>query len=407
MPTPDEWRNLLLKRLDERKGRITRYIDYNEGRHDSRYITQEFREAFGRLFSGYAENFCPLISEAVNERLGVNGFRLGKDLKADEDANRIWQDNGLDAEAQLCHVEALVKSESAVIVSPFRSEWPKPDAPLITVEDPLQVIVALDPSDRRKRTAALKSWVDDEGFLNATLYLPNFVFKWRSKQKRSEFELKDTAQYLKVQWERRQGEVDEEWPLRNPLQLVPVVPFVNRPSLNRRGRSEIEEVMPIQDAVNQAVRNMLLIAETAGFPQRYGINILPEVDTVEPHGAHRGSRDRRRGRAGTGARATGRRCTAARRAADPVRPVPQCRPRSAGQDGRAAHPAHRHHHPHPSSLPLRVIGHLPIRRVAESHRNRAGSKGQGEAAPLRGLVGRGHAPGLHRPRGCERQGHRL
>jgi hypothetical protein len=280
MPTPEEWRNLLLSRLDERKVRINRYVDYYEGRHNLSYTTAEFREAFGSLFRNYAENFCSLIPDAVDERLAVNGFRLGDDTKADDDANRIWQDNGLDAESQLCHVEALVKSEAAVIVSPFRSEWPKSETPLITVEDPLRVIVALDPADKRKRLAALKSWQDDEGFLHTTLYLPDRVYKWRSKQKRDDFSLSNWADYVKVVWEQRRGVTDEAWPLRNPLGMVPVVPFVNRARLNRTGRSEIEEVMPIQDAVNQLVRNMLLAAELAAFPQRYGINLEPEVDAA-------------------------------------------------------------------------------------------------------------------------------
>jgi hypothetical protein len=277
MPTPIEWRNKLLKRLDDRAPRIRRYVNYHEGLHDTRYITQEFREAFGSLFSGYAENFCPLVVDAVEERLAVVGFRYGKDLDADEDANRIWQDNSLDSESQLCHSEALVKSSSAVIISPYRSEWPKADTPLITVEDPEQVFVALDPSDRRRRLAAIKRWVDEDGFTRVTLYMPEAIYKWRADKPMSEWQ-RGITDYNKVEFSARREVGDESWPLPNPLGVVPVVPFVNRPRLDRTGRSEFEEVMPIQDAVNQVIRNMLIIAEMAGFPQRYGINLEPEVD---------------------------------------------------------------------------------------------------------------------------------
>lgn len=278
MPTPDEWRQTLLKRLDERGRRIARYVDYYEGRHNLAYTTSEFREAFGRLFSGYAENFCSLVPDAVEERLKVNGFRLGEDLTADADALSIWQDNGLDAGSQLCHAEALVKSESAVIISPYRSEWPTERSPLITIEDARQVIVALDPANRRVRLAALKKWLDDEGHLNVTLYLPSAVYKWRSEQKDSDFSSLSWMEYADIRWQARRGPQDGAWPLSNPLGVVPVVPFVNRPRLNGSGLSEIEEVMPIQDAVNQTVRNGLLIAEIAAFPQRYGINLEPEID---------------------------------------------------------------------------------------------------------------------------------
>lgn len=287
MPTPIEWRDKLLKRLDDRASRISRYVAYYEGRHNLRYTTHEFREAFGSLFSNYSENFCALIPDAVEERLAVVGFRYGKDLGADEDANRIWQDNALDAESQLCHTESLVKSEASVIVSPYRSEWPKSDTPLITVEDPTQVYVALDPADSRRRLAAIKRWTDEDGHMRATLYLSDAIYKWRSEQKADEFGL---LNYADVRWQNRQ-ERDESWPLPNPLGVVPVVPFINRPRLDRIGRSEIEEVMPIQDAVNQIVRNMLLASELAAFPQRYGINLEPETDeaTGQPVERHKAS----------------------------------------------------------------------------------------------------------------------
>lgn len=278
MPTAEEWRNTLLKRLDDRARRIKRYVSYYEGRHNLAYTTSEFREAFGSLFSGYAENFCALVPDAVEERLAVNGFRLGRDLQADDDALRIWQENGLDADSQLCHSEALIKSEASVIISPYRSEWPSERSPLITIEDARQVIVARDPTNRRRRLAALKRWDDDEGYVNVTLYLPTEVYKWRSAQKGTDFSLPTWQDYVNVRWQARQGPNDQGWPLRNPLGIVPVVPFVNRPRLDGTGLSEIEDVMPIQDAVNQTVRNGLLIAEIAAFPQRYGINLEPEID---------------------------------------------------------------------------------------------------------------------------------
>jgi hypothetical protein len=278
MPTPDEWRNTLLKRLDARGRRISKYVNYYEGHHNLAYTTSEFREAFGSLFSGYSENFCSLVPDAVQERLKVNGFRLGEDLTADKDALTIWQDNGLDAAAQLCHAEALVKSESAVIVSPYRSEWPTDRSPLITIEDSRQVIVALHPANRRIRLAALKKWMDDDGHLNVTLFLPTEVYKWRSEQKDQNYSSLNWSEYTSMAWIRRQDSTDATWPLSNPLRVVPVVPFVNRPRLDGSGLSEIEEIMPIQDAVNQSVRNGLLISEVAAFPQRFGINLEPEVD---------------------------------------------------------------------------------------------------------------------------------
>ena len=80
--------------------------------------------------------------DSIEERLNVEGFRLGGSLTADADAWSIWQDNCLDAESQLAHSEALVLGRSYLMVwgdddgdtrasrssRPARSSWPTREA---------------------------------------------------------------------------------------------------------------------------------------------------------------------------------------------------------------------------------------------------------------------------------------
>jgi hypothetical protein len=88
------------------------------------------------------------------------------------------------------------------------------------------VIVATAPGNRRIRLAALKKWRDDDGFTYANVYLPERVWKYRSK--RSDIELHDN----RGQWE-GVGSVP------NKLGEVPIVPMPNNPSMLRGGKSDL------------------------------------------------------------------------------------------------------------------------------------------------------------------------
>lgn len=273
--TSDDWLRKLGKALDDRLTRLSILTDYYEGRHRLAYSSQRFRSAFGNLFSTFSDNFCELVVDSAEERLNVEGFRFSEP-SGDAAAWEIWQRNAMDAESQLAHASALVNEQAYVLIWADREGMAT-----MTVEAATQMIVAHSASNRRSLLAGLKRWVDDSGYLFATLYLPDRIEKYRSKGK-----VDPTSLYLNletVEWEAR--EVDNEaWPLPNPLGVVPIVPLVNNPRLDGTGRSEIEAVVPIQDAVNKLVADMLIASEFGSFRQRWatGIEIPADPETNEP-----------------------------------------------------------------------------------------------------------------------------
>jgi hypothetical protein len=279
------WVERLGKELDARAVPMKRLDDYYRGRHPLLYAGGKFRAAFGDLFSGFSDNFCALVADAVDERLDVEGFRMGasRELEADSDAWRIWQTNDLDAWSQIGHIEALVKGMAYVLV------WADEDddeTPEITVQDALEVTVAIDPASH-DRLAGFKRWTADDGTVMGTLYLPDRIEKYQVLTKNSA-----TAPILiggplfvagRYDWIRREVP-GEPWPLTNPLGEVPIVPLVNRPRLRGDGESEIAQVIPDQNAVNKLVLDMLVASEFAGFRQRWvtGLEIPYDPDTGQP-----------------------------------------------------------------------------------------------------------------------------
>ena len=254
------WLTPLEKRLSARLPRIERYEAYYDGHHRLAFATSKFRETFGSLFRAFADNWCDLVVDASVERLRVEGFRFGEDEQGDADAWELWQRNGLDADSKLAHVEAVKCEESYLIVGPGEEH------PLITVEHPSQVIVMNRPDAPRVRAAALKKWIDDDEHAMATVYLPRELHKYRSN--------KPVNDEKRIVWNHRES-------VPNPLGVVPVVPLRNNPTLLGGGQSDIAKVIPLQDAVNKLVTDMIVASEFQAFRQRWatGIEIPTDPDT--------------------------------------------------------------------------------------------------------------------------------
>ena len=286
--TPPWWLLRLLRRLEARAPRLRVWEDYYEGKQPLAFASDKFREAFGSRFPAFTSNFCSLVVDGTAERLEVQGFRFN-DPAGDEDVWAMWQDNDLDAGSQLAHTEALIKGMAYALVEPQDSGMP-----IITIEDALEAIVEADPKDRRNRRAGLKRWVDDYGQLVVVVYLPDGVYKYRTQARWGD-------QYTGWDWgvptlepgEWTEGELrlwssagfepyqppgDDEWPLPNPLGVVPLVELPNRPRLREGGQSEVQPIRSNQDAVNKYRCDALVASEFAAFPQRYLLNYEPEVD---------------------------------------------------------------------------------------------------------------------------------
>ena len=271
--SPDWWLRKLYADIQGRRLKLNKLSRYYDGEHDLAFASEKFLEAFGGLFDAFADNWCALVVDAVEQRLNIEGFRVGgQGQSADDAAWRIWQANQLDAQSQLAHTEALLSGASYVTVWYGKEER----TPEITVEHPAMAIVDLDPRRPRHRRAALRIYVDDHGFERAELFLPDGVYAFRSRSARSDHYTPAQS----VLWEPdttaelAEAGADRNGFIPNPLGVVPMVELTNRPRLrqSRRlgilARSEIAQVIPLQDAVNKMMADMLVSSEAAAYPQR-------------------------------------------------------------------------------------------------------------------------------------------
>jgi hypothetical protein len=279
---------------------------YYEGVHRLAFATTRFRQTFGNLFHEFADNWMQLIVDASVERLNIQGFRFDQDdTDGDADAWEIFRDNGLDAQSDIAHTEAVKLGNSYLIIDPHdRTDL---DNPTITVEHPSQVVCAYKAGNRLRRLSAIKEWADHSGYVYANIYLEDGTYRFQTNEKIDQRDATGTingysawsstlslygnmfpqdylgppARFLgeKATWIPRQD--GEDFFVAHDLGVVPVLPLQNNPSLKVGGRSDIAPIIPIQDAINKEVMDMLIASEFASFGQRWatGLEIPKDPET--------------------------------------------------------------------------------------------------------------------------------
>lgn len=296
------WLRRLSARLDRRLGYATyrtatnelrwlpsilRWEQYYRGDLNLMLSSAKWRQEFIDRFPGYSANFMAKVVDTQRQRLAVQGIRYGNEPDADREAWDWWQRSHLDAESAKLYRETLVKGNAYQLV------WPGDDGePVVSIESADEVVVESVPGRSWDRVAALKRWIDgDDGYAYAELYLPDGVYKFRSRQRDREFSMRSWLRV--VSWERYQP-ADEAWPVRNRLGLVPIVPFPNRPDLRGEGESEIKAVASIQDAINKYRADAIIASEFASFRQRWaiGLDIPTDPTTGEPVETFKAAMDR-------------------------------------------------------------------------------------------------------------------
>lgn len=250
----------MLDKLTAQRAGIKKYSDYFDGSQPLAFATSNYRAEFEGMVKAISDNWMPIIVEAVNERMHIDGFRFGEDPGADADAWSIWQENSLDCDSELLHLDAFKFGVSAAMV------WLDDDTgrPIITVEHPSEVCVVHAPGTARKRVAAVKNWFDDwEGVHFANLYLPDETHKFSSL---------DGSDWLPYEV------------VPNPVGIVPVVAFRNRLDTFGRFRSELDGFLSTQDQINKLVADMMVASEFAAFRQRWatGMEIPKDPATGKP-----------------------------------------------------------------------------------------------------------------------------
>lgn len=290
--------NDLYQALQERLGEVNTLNAYYRGKQPLRFASEKWRNFHSSRYAGFSDNWCAPVADAPSERQRIENVRV-TDLGDSADEKQLWNDwlrNEGDAQSSQGFLQSVIARRSFVLV------WGGADGePAMTWESPAQVIVGYDPERPTRRTAALKVWLDGENE-NATLYTPDEVWKFSRRVGKVKVQGGFTESGIQVvgsspanmgggQWVQRQPQGDDSWPLRNPLGLVPIVEFPNRPMLGGQPVSDISGTKAMQDAINLLWAYLFGAADHASFPARVVMGTeAPKVPVLDSNGQKVGER---------------------------------------------------------------------------------------------------------------------
>lgn len=259
-------------------GDFNNFRTYYENEQDVTYATEEFKRAFGDMFKDLKSNWCEVVVDAVEERIGLDRILFrdeGQQGEIDVDSSdEIWavlHNNDLADLENTLYNSALVEGRAAVII------WPDDELGARVDAQPAQnVRVSYDSDDHRKVSHAIKRWITPAGELRLTLYTPEFIYKYRippterlpvqTTATDDMTELRERQNTESAGWAKRfpSETGDPSWPLPNPFGEVPVVEFTAR-----RNLSELHNILALQDSLNMTLANMMVSSHYNAVKQAY------------------------------------------------------------------------------------------------------------------------------------------
>jgi len=261
----------IYKRLNGRRPEVEKFEDYHSGKQPLNFATAEWKKANAARYADFSDNWCAPVVNAEAERLKPIGI-TNLEVSA---ARKLWdalQRSEFDAQFSQGVVTSLTARRAYAIV------WADADGePQVSIEHPSFVEIEYDWENPRVRRAALKTWVE-ERLEYATLYTPTHL--WKFQRTRSDLGLPERPRSEQERprhaddggWVPREG---VEWLIPNPLGVVPVVELPNRPTLKGEPMSEIQGVVPMQDAINLLWAYLFLAADYASMDARVILGAEP------------------------------------------------------------------------------------------------------------------------------------
>jgi len=277
------------RRLDYDSAYFRQLDQYFHGKQPLSFIPEEVLALTGNRLKSLNVNLCKLIVDSVEERIGVEGFRLPENKELTDDLWTIWQKSDLDEFSQLAHREALIHGRVYVSVWGNADD---PRTPRIEVESGRQMTVLRAPGSK-KIVAALKRWIEIEGEPRAyaTLFEADRITRLRSKAVIASDPYLTETQLLMTNapgFEQYHFDFTQlpstGWDvvevIENPLGIVPVVEFRNDPRLLNWGTSELHDVLPLIDAIAKLASDLMVSAEFHATPRRWASGIEIQEDEL-------------------------------------------------------------------------------------------------------------------------------
>lgn len=238
------------KVLKEKQVPYSTLFKYYDGDQPLVYTANRLNEIFKDLDAYFAENWCSVVVDSARDRVNLREIQVAG--SAQPRWKELWEQSELSLESDDVHEAALVAGEGYFVV------WPDDEGIVQGYHnDPRLVHLFYDKAEPRKKNFAAKMWVSDDEKLNLTLYYADHLEYYKSQKKAVNVQEATSLESTKT----AQAE--------NPFDEIPV--FHYRLG-QRKVKSDLKNVIPIQNGINKLLTDMMVTAEFMAFPQRYVIS---------------------------------------------------------------------------------------------------------------------------------------
>jgi hypothetical protein len=221
---------------------------YYRGRAPLVYLNKRLESVFKNLDARFTENWAAVVIDAACDRINLAGLN-SKDTATQDRLSALWQSTHLSIMADDVHEAALVCGEAYVIA------WK--NAQGLTrayFNDPRLCHVFYDDDDPSTVALAAKWYDASAGGARLVLYYPERIDYYVSAK-----QTKDISSAKAFMPDAVTPTAD------NPYGVVPVFHFCMRRAI----RSELENVIPLQNGINKLLMDMIVGAEYQALKQRW------------------------------------------------------------------------------------------------------------------------------------------
>jgi hypothetical protein len=251
-------------RDDGLNARYDLYLKYADGQQSTRLSQPHYDRAFGKLYEALTYNRCKAVIDTIADRVKLTGFQVKGGGTPPSQLDDIWDENRMDKREGEVNQEFLTTGDAYVIV------WPDVDTgiPQIDPNDASMLRVLYDDEHTGRILMAAKLWRTEDEYVRLNLYLPDRLEKYISKSRH-----KSSMPSTGNAFEQFQPDGDLLWPLiydwfqpRRPS--LPVFHFANNARTSRYGRSELKDVIQLQDGINFGMAALISSIEHEGYKQK-------------------------------------------------------------------------------------------------------------------------------------------
>lgn len=256
--------------------RYSLYVDYDLGNHRLLFATEKYRNTFGDLFREFADNLCDDILDGISERMGIAAWSVPGDDKMTQAAQDLWTRTRGETRTGAIHRNAFREGDGFGMLQEDRTGIPR-----FYKQDPRLMAVRYDMDSPDQAEVGGKVWRDiKRKRYRANLYYPDRVERYASKGLGADGGLPKAGAFaLLSPGDPSLRDIDGDAITVLDDGRMPLYHYPNgEPS--DYGRSLLVGVIPLQDALNKSIADMLVAMEYHAYPQRWATGVQVERDPI-------------------------------------------------------------------------------------------------------------------------------